>query len=87
MSIEHKLREWEAIKQKLNHYHRQEALIKDEIHAMMNDMDSNIIEGDTLMCHRSIVNTRRISSNDVPPDIWERYAVMKRYPRLTLRRI
>ena len=85
MSIDHVLQKLYDIKQNISFLQSQEKDIKDKIHRVMTDKETNRLVGKNLICTRSVRTTRNITKNNVPDEFWVEYSTSKRYPVLTLK--
>lgn len=73
-SLNSLFREWHDIKQNICALETQSDEIRNAIHLIMNDNYTNRLDTNEFKCTRSVYTRQTLHKQDVPPEIFNRYA-------------
>lgn len=85
MSVEQKIEELIRIRERIKSLRIREQRLIREIHTHMTQDQTNRIDTGEVLCQRSVVNRTVMTKANVPPEIWDEYAVPIEYVRLLVK--
>lgn len=81
------LNEWSKIKHQTSQLEQREKKIKELVAEIMNENKSDTIYSENYKVTRRIQNKTHVSQQDVPQEIWEKYAKKSSFPAFYLKRV
>lgn len=84
--IENVLTKWYDAKQEINALEAKISKYRGMINREMNRQEVNKLISDNYTVTQSRISRLSISKNDIPEDLWHKYATRTTYPAFTVRR-
>jgi hypothetical protein len=82
MQLDFLLADLYETKQAIRAMTAREAKLRRQLHEMMNARFSNSLETGQYLCIRDVQEREHIGRDDIPTELWDEYARVKRFPVL-----